>query len=309
MTAPILVIKLGALGDLIQALGPLAAIRRHHADRSIVLLTAPSFVELARAVGLADEVWEDTRPSLFDAAGWIALRRRLRGAGFARVYDLQTSDRSGWYFHLFWPGPIPEWSGIARGCSHPHDDPARDRMHTVDRQRAQLARGGIAEVPLADLSGLARRTDVARFGLPPRFAFLAPGGAEHRPAKRWPVDRYAGLAVALAARGLVPVVAGGAAERALAAAIVASCPPAVDLTGATSLVDLAGIAGRAALAIGNDTGPMHVAAAAGCPSLVLFSRASNPALCAPRGTDVATLQRDDLADLPVETVLAQIRPR
>ncbi len=120
----ILVIKLGALGDFVQALGPMAAIRRHHADARIVLITAPALAPLARASGYVDEIWLDARPPLWVASAWLALRRRLREERFARVYDLQTSDRSGWYFRLYWPGPRPEWSGIARGASHPHANPA-----------------------------------------------------------------------------------------------------------------------------------------------------------------------------------------
>ena len=45
----ILVIKLGALGDVVQALGPMAAIRRHHADAHITALTAPAFAPLLEA--------------------------------------------------------------------------------------------------------------------------------------------------------------------------------------------------------------------------------------------------------------------
>ena len=301
MSGPVLVIKLGALGDLVQALGPIAAIRRHHSGQHIALLTAPGFVELIQATGLAHEVWADTWPSQLDLRGWLALRHRLRQTGFARVYDLQTSDRSGWYFRLFWPGPRPEWSGIAHGCSHPHTDPSRDLMHTVERQRAQLAIAGIADVPLADLSVLAGRLDPARFNLPTRFALLAPGGSAHRPEKRWPIDRYAALAQVLAQRGMVPVVVGEANEKALALAIAATCPATVDLAGQTSLVDLVAIAGRAALAIGNDTGPMHIADAARRPCVVLFSRASDPALCKPWGA--TTIQRDNLADLSMDDVL------
>jgi len=60
--------------------------------------------------------------------------------------------------------------------------------------------------------------------------------------------------------------------------------------------------------VGNDTGPMHLLAAAGCPAVVLFSRASDPALCAPRGPCVRVLRRPDLADLDVTAVL-DVLPR
>ncbi len=185
----ILVIKLGALGDFIQALGPAAAIRAHHPGARITLLTTPPFAALARRAPYFDEVWTDERPGFFAPLALWRLRRRLRGGRFARVYDLQTSDRSSFYFRAMGPGQRPEWSGIARGASHPHDNPERDRMHTLDRQRDQLARTGIHAVPPPDLSGAA--APVAGFALPESFVVLVPGGAAHRPEKRWPIERYA----------------------------------------------------------------------------------------------------------------------
>ena len=91
----ILVIKLGALGDMVLALGPFAAIRQHHPDARITLLTTAPFVDCLRESPYFDDIWIDTRPPLFRAGQWLALRSRLRGGQFERVYDLQTSDRSG----------------------------------------------------------------------------------------------------------------------------------------------------------------------------------------------------------------------
>ncbi|MBM3542113.1 MAG: glycosyltransferase family 9 protein, partial [Alphaproteobacteria bacterium] len=151
--ARVLVIKLGALGDMVQALGPMAAIRRHHRDAHLVLLTTAPFAPLARASGWFDEIWCDARPSLWNLPAALALARRLNAGRFARVYDLQTSDRSGFYFRLIGPpfGRRPEWSGIARGCSHPHANPGRDSMHTIERQAEQLTMAGVGEVPRVDL--------------------------------------------------------------------------------------------------------------------------------------------------------------
>jgi len=97
---------------------------------------------------------------------------------------------------------------------------------------------------------------------------------------------------------------GTAAEADVIAAVRAACPAALDLAGRTSLLDLATLARGAALAIGNDSGPMHLAAAVGCPSLVLFSAASDPALTAPRGAHVRVLREASLTDLTVERVVA-----
>jgi ADP-heptose:LPS heptosyltransferase len=300
----ILVIKLGALGDFVQAMGPAAAIRAHHAEARITLLTTAPFAELARHCPYFDEVWVDERPGILALRGLYELRRRLRRSGFARVYDLQTSDRSSNYFRLMLPGKRPEWSGIAAGASHPHDNPARDRMHTIDRQADQLRRAGIAEIPPPDLGWAA--TDIARFALPRDIVVLVPGGAAHRLEKRWPISHYGALATRIAAAGAAPVVIGGPGEAPLGAALTAYCPRARDLTGQTGFGDIVALGRAARRGVGNDTGPMHLLVAAGCPATVLYSIASDPALTAPRGRDVTILRRPALAELPVEEVAATL---
>jgi ADP-heptose:LPS heptosyltransferase len=290
----ILVIKLGALGDFIQALGPMKAVRDHHGAARITLLTTAPLAELGRASGYFDEVWIDGRPG-------------LRAGSFDRVYDLQTSDRSGAYFRLMRRRSGdggPEWSGVARGCSHRHDSPARDSMHTAERQTEQLKGAGIAEVPPPDLSFL--DAEVGRFALDGPYAVLVPAGAAHRPGKRWPAESYGALARGLAESGMTPVMLGAAAERPLTAHIRALCPAARDLAGATSLAEVAALARGARAAVGNDTGPMHIIAAVGCPAVVLFSSDSDPALCAPRGPAVTVLRRERLSALGVDEVWAAL---
>jgi len=76
--------------------------------------------------------------------------------------------------------------------------------------------------------------------------------------------------------------------------------------GQTSFGQIVALARRAAVAIGNDTGPMHLIAAADCPAVVLFSRASVPAQTQPRGAAVTVIQRDALESLESETVLAAV---
>lgn len=296
----ILVIKLGALGDFVQALGPMKAIRAHHLGAHIALLTTPPFAEMGRACGWFDAVWSDERPGLLALGKWLALGRRLRGAGLARVYDLQTSTRSSLYFRLFGRARRPQWSGIVSGCSHPHRNPDRVRTHTIERQAEQLALAGIGFVPPPDVSWMT--ADLASFDLAARFALLVPGGAPQRPEKRWPAEHYAQLAWRLQNMGIQPVLIGGEAERSLSAQIALACPHVRNLTGRTELAALAELARRAEVAVGNDTGPMHLTAAAGCPSVVLYSAASDPALCGQRGRAVTILRRNDLAALGVDEV-------
>jgi ADP-heptose:LPS heptosyltransferase len=102
-------------------------------------------------------------------------------------------------------------------------------------------------------------------------------------------------------RGFDVLVIGGPQESALGREIQKQLPQARDLTGRTDFATVAQFGAGAALVVGNDTGPLHLAAAAGAPTVVLFSRASDPTLSAPRG-HVIVVQADDLAALDAGTV-------
>jgi len=301
----ILVIKLGALGDFVQALGPAQAVRQRHQGDRIILLTGGPFAEFAQQTKLFDEVLVDRHPEWFDIKGWLALGRLLRQRRFDRVYDLQTSDRSAGYAWLLRLGRMPEWSGIVWRCSHPHANRDRDRQHTLDRQAEQLLMAGVHPVPLVDWLPPSEvpPVDLAE----PPFVLLIPGSSPGHAIKRWPAENFGKLARWARQAGYLPVIVGVRGEEAIARVIRNFCPEAVDLVGRTDLESLAALAASAALSVGNDTGAAHVAAAGGNPLLVLFSRASIPALCAPRGVAVQILSSPDLADLTVETVIAAAR--
>jgi ADP-heptose:LPS heptosyltransferase len=299
--ANILVIRLGALGDFVQSFGPFAAIRAHHPAARITLLTTAPYAKLAQAVPWFDAVLIDARPALHEPGALRTLRRHLQGHDL--VYDLQTSRRSTSYF---WLAGCPPWSGIGAFRRFPHRDPARDVQHTLERQRGQLRDAGIFNHPPPDLAWLTARPIP---DLPRPYALLVPGAAPNRPEKRWPAAHYAELARILHASGIAPVLIGTQAEHDLAAAITLQCPDAIDLTGQTDLLTLGALAHQAALAVGNDTGPMHLAAAVGRPCVVLFSAASDPDLTAPRAPDGAwstVLRAPDLADLSVARVVAAL---
>ena len=128
----ILVIKLGALGDIILAMEAFQAIRKHHANDSITLLTRKPFVLLTEKMPWFDSIWPDPAPKLLEVSKWLAFRRHLRSANFSRVYDLQCNDRAGFYFRLLGPGR-PEWCGVARGCSHPRPDFGGENLPVTER--------------------------------------------------------------------------------------------------------------------------------------------------------------------------------
>ncbi len=294
----ILIIKQGALGDIVLAFPAFAAIRRAHPGAAITLLTTAPYADwLARAPWFG-KVAVDRRPAIWNVFGLARLRRQLRG--FDLVFDLQTSARSSRYFAL---AGKPVWSGTAKGCALPHADPDRNRLHTRERLVGQLHDAGIFDVPPPDLSWL--KADLTGFDLPERFLLLVPGAAPHRPEKRWPAEKFAELAGAVE----LPTVVVGSRAEAAAAAVIRAASGAIDLTGRTTLLELAAMIRRAKLAVGNDTGPMHLAAALGVPSVVLFGGASDPKLTAPRDPDggwPVILRADDLQDLPVAQVLAAL---
>ncbi len=297
----VLVIRLSALGDFVLSFRAFAAIRAHHADSEITLLTSRPYVALAEASPWFDRVLVDARPAFWDLPGLLRLRRDL--SGFGMTYDLQTSGRSSWYFQL---AGRPAWSGIASGCSHPQRGAARERMHTLERQEDQLRLAGVSAFPTPDLAFL---TDRPVPPLPARFAVLVPGASAHRGVKRWPAAKYGALGTMLVARGLVPVIVGGRDEMAAAAEICAVCPQAVDLTGQTDVLDIFAIAARAAFVVGNDTGPTHMAAAAGARVIALFSGESDPGMNAPRGPDgswAVVLREKVLADMSLQRVAAAL---
>ena len=186
----VLVIKHSALGDVVQALGPMAAIRKHHTDAHITVLTTKPYADLLSMCDYIDEVWLDERPKWYQLSKCRNLRNRLRSGGFHMVYDLQTSDRSSAYFRLFANNQKPLWSGIARGGSHSHANPHRNLLHTIERQAEQLRDAGISETPFPDLSWAT--ADTSQFALTEPFALLVPGGAPHRPGEtvaRFPLQR------------------------------------------------------------------------------------------------------------------------
>ncbi len=294
----VLVIRLSALGDFVLSFGPFAAIRDHHPDADITLLTTAPFAEIAKASPWFDHVLIDERPSWWRLLAVARLGQALRGFDF--VYDLQTSGRTARYFIL---AGRPRWSGIAAGCSHPQSDPARETMHTIERQRDQLRLAGIDDFPVPDLSFL---TTAPVPDISEDIVLLVPGAAPSRPAKRWPIAYFAELTQELVRQGHTPVVIGAKSEAGLAATIRDACPQAIDLAGQTTLPQLFAIAARARFAIGNDTGPMHIAASAGCRCIVLFSADSEPSMTAPRGPAgewPTVLRAPVLADLPVARVV------
>lgn len=306
----ILIIRLGALGDMILSSGCFKAIRAQHPDAHITLMTTSPFDKMMSSCPYFDAIVVDTRPSFkkpYHTKQWkqtLAILRRK----YTMVYDLQTSKRSGWYLRML-PFPRPQRSGIVRGCSARHHTPDRKKLHTLDRQRQQLGIAGITYVPSPDISWLT--SDISRFNLPDHYALIVAGGSAHRPEKRWTSDGYAKLAMYLSQEGITPVFIGTSAESGVIGVITHAMgnTPYINLCNQTSFADIAELGRNATISIGNDTGPMHIIAATGGKSMILFSHASDPSLCAPRGDHVRILRRPSLEHLAVKDVITALTER
>jgi ADP-heptose:LPS heptosyltransferase len=301
MTPPerILAIRLGALGDLVLCFQAFHEIRTAHPGAEIALLTMPAFVEFARTMPWFNHIIADERPSFFQFGKWRNLVRHIRTFDPARVYDLQGKLRQTVLYFLSGPTHV-EWSGAAPFCSHPRLWPPAPGMHFTGFIAAQLR---LANVPAAgppDLFWL--DAPLGELSLPPRYAVLIPGCAPGRGYKRWPAAHYAGIAKRLHAQGIACVALGTAIDSATIASIRGLTPEISDLSGKTSLHQLAGIVRRAACVIGNDTGPTHLAAAVGAPTLALMSEHIDPLWSAPRGSRSAWLQGNPLSNLSIDEV-------
>jgi ADP-heptose:LPS heptosyltransferase len=287
----VLVIKLGAMGDFMQALGAMRVVRATHPSARITLLTTEPFEAFAKACPYFDIVEADGRPR--DIKGRTDLIRRLRAANYDMVYDFQNNDRTAQYF-VGLTGKKPLWSGAAKGASHQHINPERAEMHNFDRLAEQLVHAGLGPKPPGDPTGWFIGQDLtpsldwirpafrdpprfqpAFFGLNGPYALIIPGSSAEHPEKRWPVDRFIGLSSWFAGGGVTPVIVGGKAEGDIGIQIQRKEPRAKSIIGRTDLFQLATLSERALLAIGGDTGPMHLAAAARAPGICLFAQEWN----------------------------------
>jgi ADP-heptose:LPS heptosyltransferase len=302
--ARILVIKLSALGDFILALGPMEAIRRHHPDAHITLLTTRPFLDIAQRSRYFDAIELDARPPFYDLPGWVKLFRFFNGGKFSRVYDLQMNDRTKTYHGLFLKKP--EWSGHLKSSALCVEKPELMKSHAFERHKIVLAKAGIG-VKIPDLSWMA--SDVSLFNIKKPYVLLVPGSAPTWPEKRWPAIKYGALGLKLMRMGYDVAVLGTPSEQDVIDRVVKSCPGIHDLCGKTSLYDIATLARDAAGAVGNDTGPTHLIAMSGCPTIALFSHASHPELSAPIGDAVTVIQSDRLDDVSVDDVMKNFHPR
>ena len=148
----------------------------------------------------------------------------------------------------------------------------------VKRRTAQayfgLAQGGAFRAPKLTVDATNQAALLGGFGLrAEKFVAIMPG-AEFGPAKRWPSESYAGLALDMMAKGFQVALLGSKNDANVTAEIAALAPGVVDLAGKTRLEDAIDLISAARLAVSNDSGLMHVAAAVGTPIVAVYGSTS-----------------------------------
>tara|TARA_A100001015_G_C15042166_1_gene740474 strand:+ start:2710 stop:3681 length:972 start_codon:yes stop_codon:yes gene_type:complete len=302
----ILVIKHGSLGDFIMLTPAFKAIRQHHANAHIILMTAKPYASMAKKMPYFDRIWIDNREKFYKLPNLLRGWRMLNGANvvkrFDRIYDLQASSRTNLYFKLL-KKPKPEWVGTAKGCAFLRPFPP-NIYHPAEIHQRHLATVGIKVETSPDISWM--KAGISQLVLPKRFVCLIPSCSIQHKVKRWSAAGYVKLIHWLASKGISSVLIGTDNDKPMIEAIkraLGSLTHCIDCCGKTSFEMIAEVARQSLAVIGSDTGPMHIAAATGTNTLILFSKQSKPAhLCAPKGDHVNILEHHDLEQLPVSTV-------
>ncbi|HZS82843.1 MAG TPA: glycosyltransferase family 9 protein [Stellaceae bacterium] len=271
----ILFVTATRIGDAVLSTGVLGHLLERHPQARVTIAAGPAAAPLFAAVPRLDRVIVVEKRRF--ARHWLALYGAVAGRAWDLVVDLRGSALA---YLLF---------ARARRVAG-KNGPAEHRV-------AQLGRLFGLDPPPAPRLWLAARHERAAAALvPPGGAVLAIGPAANWRGKQWRGERFAELALRLTAPGGLlagarVAVLAAAHERGQAAPLLAAVPAErlIDLVGRVDLLTAAAVLSRAALFIGNDTGLMHIAAAAGAPTLGLFGP-TQAAQYAPWGTRTAVAQ-------------------
>jgi heptosyltransferase-1 len=327
----LLIVRLGALGDIVHGLPVAAAVRERYPDAQIDWLVDArhaAILEFVPAISRRVAV-EGRRPG-----GVLRAIRALRRERYDVAIDLQGLVKSAAFARLsgaarvigFDRSHLREKAASFFYTEHVHPG---DGVHVVDKNLSVLGLLAVTERPRrfpiavpasAALEQVAER--VAREGRH-GFALVNPGAGW--PNKRWPLERFGEVVSWIAeARGLLPVVLWGPGDQAVAAHVVDASKGAAILAPKTGIGDLLALSRAARLMLSGDTGPLHVAAAVGTPIVALFGP-TDPARNGPwDDADISLSRYGDcvcryqrrcrrsracIADIPVDDVRAAIGRR
>jgi heptosyltransferase II len=266
------------VGDAVLAIPALKAVRSHFPGAEITLLVRPWVAGLFTSASFVDKVWSEPRPS--SLGDWMRITRKIRASEFDIGLLLPNSFESALMMFL---GRVRQRIGYAtdgrtwmltRSIVPPTD--SRHQVHYY-LDLAKLFQAG-AERPSIEIEATSEERATARVllqeeGIPKSEPFLVLNpGAAYGSAKRWHDDRFANVADILAHEMKLQVaIVGSEGERPIAEQIRQQMKSRTAiLNGKTSLETLIGVLAESSLMITNDSGPMHIAAALGVPTVAVF---------------------------------------
>jgi heptosyltransferase I len=289
-----LIVRLGALGDVIHGIPVAAALRRAIPTARIDWLVDPRYVELLGCVTAIDDVI--ALDPLNGVAAVLTAIRHLRRQRYTAAIDLQGLIKSAVLARF---AGAQRTVGFARGqlrepVAHFLYTTSIDvagATHVINRNLALLSAVGVTsdviETPLNVPSTAAGEQVSRQFGA----EYVVLNGGAAWPNKRWPPERFGALGAALYARfGLPSVVLWGPGEQDLAAAIVAASSGAATAAPRTSIVETLAIVSGARLVVSGDTGPVHLAGAVRTPVVGIYGP-TNPLRNGPWSSDDVVVSR------------------
>jgi heptosyltransferase I len=296
----ILIVKLGAIGDILQTLPAVAALRRAYPKAWLAWIVEKAGASILRGNPDLDElITVDTRA--WRAHWWMGLRhawyvsRHLRQAGFDLCVDFQGLLKSGLFTYmsgapvrLGWPRQMCRES-LNAVFTNLHGTVVAPDMHVVDQLLELLKPIGVVTterrfaIPLTEadehFAARAWRELGLRSDVP--VVVLHPGAAWE--TKRWGELNFARLNDALIRRYQVrTLLTWGPGEEPLIQRVARTTAYTPAIAPATTLLQLAALMARCRAFVGGDTGPLHLAAAVGTPTVALFGP-SNPRRNGPYG--------------------------
>lgn len=279
--ADILIVRLRSVGDVVLLTPALAALHAWRPDLRLRVLVEPGCAAVLEGNPAVTEI--------LLARDFLATVRNLRRRRFAIAFNQHGGPRSAlltaasgaplrvcwegrqfsFLYNVHVPGPV-----MLNG---------RSNMHTVEHRISQFFWTGLPPGPIPPaavyphpVTMAAVRAKLAERGIlaGQPYAVIHPGGAYF--TKRWAVENFAAIIRWLRdSLGLVPVVCVGPGDGEIAAAVREHLAPLAAVFESLHLRELIALVGGARLYVANDSGPTHIAAALGCPSVVVFGSSSS----------------------------------
>jgi lipopolysaccharide heptosyltransferase III len=303
----VLVIRLRSIGDTVLTTPSLFALRRFLPHAKIHILLEDWVAPILDGSGLIDRVIAMPRHGNSARA---RLARELHRANYDVVYNLHGGTTATFLARATGAAHRVAYAHYQYARLHNHVAPSpqeiwsRPALHSVEQQLALIGWTGVpvTDRPATQLAvtekasaSISAKLGAAGLDDTQPVALIHPAAALE--TKQWPVENFARIAEAAAARGLMPVAIVSSAEKKVLESLIKDSSTRVAGFNNLTLPEVTALASRASLFIGNDSGIAHIAAAVKTPCVVVFG-SSNVAHWRPWTTSKSEVVREELSCQP-----------